>query len=76
MTLVSKRVKGTQCFHCHEWGHIAAGCPSKLMVVLAPLKRTNPFMVKGQIQETHYHDLIIDSGADMTVVHNEAVPEE
>ena len=54
--------------------HIASKCPAKLMAVLTPSKKPNPFIIEGTIQEKKFGQLILDSGADATVISEMAVP--
>ena len=70
-----EKKRGPKCYQCLEWGHIAARCPQKVLVVLNPKKHVDAFMVAGCIQGVRFEDLLIDSGADMTVIHSKAIPE-
>ena len=76
VTLLTQNRRGPKCFHCKDWGHIAVNCPKKVMVLLCPRKEANSFVVSGKIQGVSFTDLLIDSGADMTVVQDRVVPNE
>ena len=58
-------IKGSRCFQCNEYGHIAKQCPTKVCLMVQAyqqdLERT-----QGTINGKRTKDLIIDSGCQMT----------
>ena len=66
--------KQVKYFACLKWGHIANKCSTKLLAVLTPRKKQNPFTIIGSIQGKKWGQLILDSGADVTVISEKAVP--
>ena len=44
------------------------------MAVLTPSKKPNPFIIEGTIQGKKFGQLILDSGADATIISEMAVP--
>lgn len=74
--------KGPQCFECQAWGHLRSKCPSRVMLVTSPKKdrpppaRNKPWTVTAKINGKEVHDLLLDSGAEMTVMSSEVVPRE
>ena len=52
----TERLKGPQCYHCHEWGNIAAKCPKKVLEVneknknLIKREAELPYLVSGLIE--------------------------
>lgn len=70
------REKGPQCHYCHGYGHYKFRCPKKVMVVLTPTYDRRPITVTGTIEGTSFDDLVVDSGADMTVIRSDAIPQQ
>lgn len=66
--------KQVKCFACSQWGHMANKCPARLLAVLTPSRKQNPFVIEGTIQGKRFGQLILDSGADITVISEKAVP--
>lgn len=65
-----------KCFECGEAGHIASRCPTRVNLVLSQVrKRDDTFVISGKLAGKEYNDLLVDTGADMTVVKAETVPE-
>ena len=74
-----ERLKGPQCYHCHEWGHIAAKCPKKVMEVNqcdVKVEAEPPYLVSGLIESKEYENLILDCAAQVSVIQPQAVPAE
>ena len=71
---LSGEKKQIKCYSCSKWGHIANKCPAKLMAVLTPSKKPNLFIIEGTIQGKKFRQLILDSGADATIISEMAVP--
>ena len=75
----SEKAKGIQCYNCKEYGHISAKCPKKVMVIEESTfnsKKDKPNMIEGQIEGVVYKDMLLDLGADGTVVHWRVVPKD
>ncbi len=69
--------KGAQCFNCNEWGHVSKECPKKVGMVVKTIcihKHKDWHTVPGQIG-TNDCQIAVDSGAEITVVSADLVPE-
>ena len=82
LKMPSEKAKGIQCYNCKEYGHISARCPKKVMMIEESMtatfdsKNNKPNMIEGQIEGVVYKDMLLDSGADGTVVHRRVVPKD
>lgn len=73
--------KGPQCYECHGWGHMRDKCPNRVLLVQSPKKihRQNvksPWMVSGTVNGVEVDDILLDSGADVTVLSSRIIPKE
>ncbi len=68
--------KGPQCFNCHQWGHKSQECPQKsCSVICSPLTQQSvPWHISRCKIGVHVCNLVLDSGADTTVIAADLVP--
>ena len=68
--------KGAQCFLCHNCGHKAKDCPKKVGLVVSDEDDagSDKYNVKGRLG-IHECDIVLDTGAALTVVASDLVPE-
>ena len=69
--------KGAQCFNCNEWGHISKECPKKVAMIVKTVclnEHKDWHTIPGQIG-TNDCQVAVDSGAEITVVSADLVPE-
>ena len=68
-----------QCYECHGWGHMRDICPSRVLFVSSrrpPAERKAPWTVSGHINGMEAKEMLIDTGAEVTVVAKEILPNE
>ena len=77
-----QRRKGPQCYECQGWGHMRDKCPSRVLLVQSPKRIQkpdqvkNPWMVSGKVNGVAVEDILLDSGADVSVMSSNIVPTE
>ena len=73
-----QRKRGPQCFECQGWGHMRDKCPSRVLFVHLPRKPKGagrePWSIRGKINGTPVENMILDTGAAITVVSEEMLP--
>ena len=68
-------VKGLRCFHCNEFGHMAAACPKKMQQVnLVEAGGIPAEVLSGRVEEETVTRMLVDTGASRTIVHSKWVP--
>ena len=71
--------KGPQCYECHGWGHTRDRCPSRVLFVKKTQpgpQQKEPWTILGKINGQETADMLLDSGAEVTVLASEVVPPE
>ena len=77
-----QRRKGPQCYECQGYGHMRDKCPNRVLLVQSPKKILrhqevkNPWMVSGIVNGVEVEDILLDSGADVSVMSSAIVPKE
>ena len=63
---------GPQCYICEGWGHRKDKCPSRVCFVHSPgtpsRRGSDPWIVSGLINGKSTEDMLLDTGAEVTVV--------
>ena len=66
----------TYCYGCRDPSHLLPDCPHKASLKIAQLHGGSPGMViDGTISGVFCSDILVDSGAEVTVVHTKVVTE-
>ena len=70
---------GVICYKCNEKGHIAPNCPLKVNLI-STLERDAPMsntcIVSGSIGQKRIRRMLVDSGAEISVVVEDLVPQD
>ena len=69
--------KVPQCFKCKQWGHTAQNCTVVNRVeVLFKKPSTSEITVAGAIGQAPVSNMLMDSGADISIIEEELLPKE
>ena len=62
------------CYGCGEKGHKKPDCPKKIRRIRSPQPKGNTIYVAGKIGDVECRKLVVDSGADLTIIHPDLIP--
>lgn len=69
-------MKRQTCYACNKIGHLSYTCPTRVNIVYNPAVETGQAVLEGAIEGRQFNDLVLDSGAQMTVIREDAIPTE
>lgn len=69
-------MKRQTCFACNKTGHLSYTCPTRVNIVYNPDALTGQGVLEGSIEGRQFNDLVLDSGAQMTVISEDVIPDE
>ena len=72
--------QGPQCYKCGGWGHMQDKCPSRILFIQPPRMQTaagrEPWSISGKINGKQVDDMLLDTGAAITVVSEDIISKE
>lgn len=68
-------VKGPRCYHCQEFGHVAAKCPKKTCLVSVANPITDFIVYPGNVEGQEVSRILVDTDSNISQVHSRWLPD-